>query len=131
VIFITLDDICEINRIWLERYGGRYVAENRNFSNKASLEYILAAIQFPLFGVERFPTLIDKAAALAWWITEGHVFVDGNKRTGMQAAIALLEINGARTYFDMDFLIETSLAIATGQISVEELSNLFSSCVQI
>lgn len=131
MIFIELDDICEINRIWIERYGGRYVAGNNNFSNRASLEYILEVIQFRIFGVDRFPTLIDKAAALAWWIIEGHVFIDGNKRTGMQAAIALLEINEARTDFNTDFLIEISLGVAMGQISVTELRDLLLGYVEI
>ena len=90
MIFLTLEDICEINLEWIVHYGGRYVAADRNLRNRAPLEYILAAIQYPVFGVQRFPRLIDKASALAWWIIEGHVFNDGNKRTGMQTAIELL-----------------------------------------
>jgi death-on-curing protein len=126
VIFLTLDDICEINREWIQRYGGRYVAVDKNLCNRASLEYILTAIQYPIFGVQRFPRLIDKASALAWWIIEGHVFNDGNKRTGMQAAIELLELNGVMTSFDTESVIEISLDVANGRISVEELADLIS-----
>jgi len=126
VRFLTLDDICDINRDWIQRYGGRYVAADRNLCNRASLEFILAAIQFPIFGMERFPGLIDKASALAWWIIEGHVFYDGNKRTGMQSAIELLELNDVIAHFDIESAIEISMAVASGQISVKELSSVIS-----
>ena len=131
MIFLTLDDICEINRDWIGRYGGRYVDVDKNLHNRASLEYILVAIQYPLFGYERFPTLIEKASALAWWIIEGHVFNDGNKRTGMQSAIELLELNGAVTHFDIDSVVAISVAVANGNISLPELTDLISMYVEL
>lgn len=131
MIFISLDDICEINREWIRLYGGRYVAVDNNLCNRASLVYILEAIQHPIFGIDRFPSLIDKAAALAWWIIEGHIFNDGNKRTGMQAAIELLEINGATTHFDSDSIVEIAIEIASGKVSVQELVSIFTSYVEV
>lgn len=131
MIFLTIEDICEINREWITRYGGRYVADNNNFLHKASLEYILNAIQYTVYGVDRYPSLIDKAAALAWWINKGHVFNDGNKRTGMQAAIELLEINGAITRFDSESIVKIALQIEGDKISVEELSLEFSYFVEL
>lgn len=130
MIFLTLEDICQINREWIQLYGGRYVAADRNLRNRDSLEYILSAIQYPVFGVQRFPRLIDKASALAWWIIEGHVFNDGNKRTGMQTAIELLELNGVVTSFDIESVIEISLAVANGHITVEELTDLILNYVE-
>lgn len=126
MIFLTLDQICEINRQWIARYGGRYLEADKNLQNRASLEYILEAIQYPIFGVVLFPSLIDKAAALAWWIIQGHIFNDGNKRTGMESAIELLEINGVTTYFDIDSVVEIPLAVAKGNVSVGELAQLVS-----
>ena len=122
MIFPTVEDICDINREWILKYGGRYVEANNNFSNASSLEYILNAIQYPIYGVERFPSLIEKAAALAWWIIEGHVFIDGNKRTGMQTAIEFLEINGANTKFDPESIVTIAIEIASGIKSVKDLS---------
>ena len=130
MIFLTLEQICEINREWIGLYGGRYVAAERNLRSRASLEYILAAIQYPVFAVQRFPRLIDKASALAWWIIEGHVFNDGNKRTGMQAAIELLGLNGVVTNFDIESVIGISLAVANAHISVEELTTLILNYVE-
>jgi len=130
VIFPTMEDICEINREWIMRYGGRYVEADNNFSNTSSLEYILDTIQHPIFGIDKYPSLIDKAAALVWWIIEGHIFNDGNKRTGMQVAIEFLEINGATTHFDSESIVAIAIEIASGNISVEELSSKLSSFVE-
>ena len=129
MIFPTIEDIYDINREWIMRYGGRYVEANNNLSNTSSLEYILDAIQYPIYGVDKYPSLIDKAAALAWWIIEGHIFIDGNKRTGMQAAIEFLEINGAITQFDTESIVTIAIEIASGIHSVEELSLKFSAFV--
>lgn len=131
VIFLSLDDICEINKEWIGRYGGRYVDVDKNLHNRASLEYILDAIRYPIFGYNRFPSLIEKAAALAWWVIEGHVFHDGNKRTGMQAARELLEVNGATTHFDIGSVTEISIAVATGSITLAELTQIMSHYVEL
>ncbi len=97
---------------------------DNNLRSRASLEYILGAIQYQIFGYDRFPTLVDKAAALAWWIIAGHMFWDGNKRTGMQSAIELLELNGVTTSFDVDSTIQIALAVANGNITLQELTEL-------
>jgi len=125
VIFLTISDICEINREWIERYGGRYVALDNNLCNRSSLEYVLSAIQYPIFGIERYPSLVEKAAALAWWIIEGHVFNDGNKRTGMQAAIEFVEINDGVHLFTYEAIISIALGIATRDIGLGDLTALF------
>ena len=80
---------------------------------------------------DKYPSLIDKAAALAWWIIKGHIFNDGNKRTGMQAAIELLEINEATAHFDSESIVEIAIEVASGNISVEELSSKISSFVEL
>jgi len=131
VIFLSLDDLCDINREWIGRYGGQYTAEDRNLHNRASLEYILDAIRYPIFGCHRFPSLGEKAAALAWWVIASHVFHDGNKRTGMQAAIELLEVNGATTHFRVDSVIEMALGVARGSMTVEELTQAMASYVDL
>lgn len=130
MIFLTLEAICDINREWIQHYGGMYVEANSNLRDRPGLEYVLAAIQYPVFGVQRFPRLIDKAAALAWWVIEGHVFFDGNKRTGMQAARELLELNGVLTHFDTESVIDISVGVANGRIRVDELADLFLNFVE-
>ena len=91
--FLQLSEIVLINRRMIDEYGG-YSEGQDNLRNPGSLKYILDAIQGSLFGQDRYPTLVDKAAAVAWYIIMHHVFHDGNKRTGMGACRSLLEANG-------------------------------------
>ncbi|AXK33162.1 type II toxin-antitoxin system death-on-curing family toxin [Streptomyces armeniacus] len=50
--------------------------------------------QTQVFGVEAYPDLFEKAAALLQSITSNHPFVDGNKRTAWMCAVVFLDING-------------------------------------
>jgi len=56
-----------------------------------------------------------------------HPFIDGNKRTGLAAALVFLELNGV--IFDGTFtdrLYEATMAVAESQIGKPELSQLLS-----
>lgn len=44
----------------------------------------------------------ELAAADAVYIVQGHVFLDGNKRTGAAAMLAFLEANGVRVRLSAD-----------------------------
>jgi len=131
VIFLTIEHICDINKEWIHRYGGNYTAFNNNFLFKEKLEHILVAIQYPIFGVDLYPSLLDKAAALAWEINKGHVFNDGSKRTGMQTAIEFLEINNAITLFHSNSIVEIALEIANENISVKDVASRFFPFVEL
>jgi len=85
--------------------------------NPGSLEWVLEAIQYPLFGVARYPTLVEKAAILAWTIIDGHVFWDGNKRTGMSALETLLILNGYQLNATDDEIEKIALQIADAAAS--------------
>jgi len=79
-----------------------------------SLEWVLEAIQYPLFGADRYPTLVEKAAMLAWIIIRDHVFYDGCKRTGMSALESIIEWNGCQLNATIDEVVEVALRIAGG-----------------
>lgn len=66
------------------------------------------------FGVDPYPTVLEKAAALLHSLTTSHPFTDGNKRVAFAAADVFLKLNGAR--FDPraeDDLFTTVLDVAT------------------
>lgn len=117
---LTISDIVAIHRKVVEHFGGPSGCEEA-FVNEASLEHALTAALFPLFGIDRFPTIFDKTAAIAHAIITGHVFVDGNKRTGLAVCVQMLAVNGFAfdlTKADEDFVVQ----IAEGGISVEEVA---------
>jgi death-on-curing protein len=111
VIFPTRKTIIKINRRHIKESGGIYLGHD-NLNNSDSLEWVLEAIQYPLFGVDNYPTLAEKAAILAWVIIDGHVFHDGNKRTGMSALLFFIQRNGFLLNVTDDELVEVALQIA-------------------
>ncbi len=72
---------------------------------------------------------VDNVFALAAMyciaIARGHVFLDGNKRTAINATYVFLKENGIKTRALPD-LEETILKVATGEIKVDELTDYFS-----
>ncbi len=117
---LTISDIVAIHRKVVEHFGGPSGCEEA-FVNEASLEHALTAALFPLFGIDRFPTVFDKAAAIAHAIITGHAFVDGNKRTGLAVCVQMLAVNGFAfdiSKADEDFVVR----IAEGGVSVGEVA---------
>ena len=82
---LTKADIVQINRRMIAEFGGLPFVEPDNMVNPGSLEHVLVEIQDSIFGYERFPGIVEKAAALEWRINTGHVFNDANKRTATEA----------------------------------------------
>lgn len=58
------------------------------------LESAVARPQATFDGVDLYPTLFDKAAALMESILVNHPFIEGDKRTGIAAAALFLLRNG-------------------------------------
>lgn len=121
IAYPTIDQICEANRRMIkeEEFGGLFV-EPDNLLNLNALEYILDAVQFSMHGITIYPTLKEKAAAIAHSIISRHVFHDGNKRTGTHVAWAFLRANGKEVFLD-ESIIELTVAVAESEASPEAL----------
>ena len=67
-----------------------------------------------MMGVEAYPTLDLKAAALLDSTVNNHALIDGNKRLGLIAVATFYEVNGF--YFDppLDDVYELVMAVADG-----------------
>jgi death-on-curing protein len=111
VRFPTRDNIIQLNRRHITRSGDDWIG-TENLENSGSLEWVLDAIQYPLFGIDLYPTLADKAAILAWTIIDGHVFYDGCKRTGVSALEIFVRLNGYALEATSEELIDVALRIA-------------------
>ena len=68
------------------------------------LDAAVARPQTTVFGLDAYPEMLDKAAALLLSLARNHALVDGNKRTAWAAAWTFLHINGIElaTDFDVD-----------------------------
>lgn len=68
-----------------------------------------------------YKSLEAKAARLGYFLIKNHPFIDGNKRIGMLAMMAFLELNGAGLICSDQDIVETGLRIATGKMDDKEL----------
>jgi len=76
-------------------------------------------------GVDLYPSLDAKAAALMQSLILNHPFLDGNKRTGITAAALFLRGNGRRLTADNAELERFTYAVTNGQVALEEIALWF------
>ena len=119
IAYPTVEQICEINRRMIQEFGGLFIPPDNLFNSNA-LEYVLDAIRSSIFGIDIYPTLKEKAAAIAHHIISRHVFRDGNKRTGTHVAWEFLRANGVRIHLDSS-IVELTVAIASRDATQGEL----------
>ncbi len=121
MIYLDKDDIAFINHRTLTEHGGKFMPPF-NFLYEANLDFLVEAVQADLFGEPMYPTVVDKAAVYCFNIIGNHIFSDGNKRTGLEAALSFLKLNGMRLERTMpqqdlyDFIIK----VASGESSLDE-----------
>lgn len=111
----SIENIVNAN-IKLIRETGGDVDSAGHFHNESSLNWVLDAIQYPVFDTEPYPTISDKASLLAWTIIDGHVFIDGNKRTGLISMMLFLEQNGFYISARENELFDVAHKVATASI---------------
>jgi death-on-curing protein len=114
IAYLTASDLYNLND---------QVTDGHTFVRDVNLLHSAAARPaLVLFGVEQFPTLIDKAAALLHSLAYHHLFADGNKRTAALAVEGFLTLNGAcMTWSEADkraFLLE----VARGGLDAEQVA---------
>ena len=89
IIFLDLDEVVEIHRDQVQRYGGLHRVRDAGLLESA------VTMPCAMFGgLYMHRDLFEMAAAYLYHIVKNHPFYDGNKRTGAVAAIIFLELNG-------------------------------------
>ena len=64
--------------------------------------------------IEAYPTIVEKAARLMYFIINNHAFIDGNKRIGVVVMLTTLRLNGMNLKYTQAELIELGLNTANG-----------------
>ena len=119
VAYPSLEQIVAVNRQMIRLSGGRFSPPD-NLINRSSLEYVLRAIAYPLYGQQLYPSLKEKAAALAYRIINRHVFSDGNKRTAVHIALEFLGANGIGILLDFS-IAYVARDVASGELAEQDL----------
>lgn len=103
-------------------------------SQLRDVDLLEAAIERPktsAFGVDAYPTIVEKAAALFHSLSRNHAFVDGNKRTSTVATILFLRMNGYRVTWEQENALEFILEVATGQHNLEAITTWLQANTQV
>lgn len=94
------------------------------------LDAAVARPQATVFGVDAYPDLYAKAAALLQSLARNHALVDGNKRTAWASAWTFLYLNGIE--LSPDFDVDAAEAFMNdvaqrGELPIEDIAAPLSS----
>src|SRR4051812_38510139 len=109
IIFLTLDEVFELHLKQIELFGG-----SAGLRDRGLLESAIAQPCQTFSGAYLHEDIAAMAAAYLFHIVSNHPFVDGNKRTGTDAAVVFLDVNGYELDTDDESLVQLVLAIAQG-----------------
>ena len=119
--YLTIGEVLRLHLLVAQQTGGA-----SGVRDASALESALAQPRMTFGGQELYPGVLEKAAALCFFIVSGHPFIDGNKRTGHAAMETFLVLNGfeidARTY-EQERVI---LAVAAGEMRLEAFTEWLS-----
>lgn len=76
------------------------------------------------------PDVAALAASYAFGIARNHPFIDGNKRTAAVVSETFLELNGASMMATDAEIVVAFLALASGDLSEDELADWFRTRLQ-
>jgi death-on-curing protein len=111
ILFLTVDEILEIHRDQIDRYGGDPAIRD--------IRLLESAQAMPCMGLADdyvHKDIFEMAAAYLFHITQNHPFVDGNKRTGAAAALVFLAMNDLELEVDESAFESLVREVAGGRL---------------
>ena len=116
MITLTVSEILRLHQKLLDATGG--LSGTRDLGLLESAVYSANQV----FGEEEaYPTVEQRAARLAYAITQNHPFVDGNKRVGMLVMLMTLRLNHVQIQYTQAELIQLGLSVADNSFRYEDI----------
>jgi death-on-curing protein len=124
--YLTKADIIQFNYRTISVHGGNYNPPY-NFLHEENLDYLIEIVKSEMFGQPLYPSIIEKASVYCFNRISNHIFSDGNKRTGLEAGLAFMYLNGFKLKEDLPkvSLTDFILNIASGNLTLEECTAWF------
>ncbi len=116
-IFVTREVLDDIHADSLHQFGGSPGVRDEGLIDSA----LGSAMNTFHYGSG---DLFDIAAAYAFHIAQAQAFIDGNKRTGIGAALTFLEYNGITTRLDDGTLYNAMIDVADRKLEKTGLAEL-------
>ncbi|MGA9521179.1 MAG: type II toxin-antitoxin system death-on-curing family toxin [Myxococcaceae bacterium] len=118
--FLNVDDVMQLHARSLELFGGI-----EGIRDLGLLESAVAAPQASFGGELVYRDLFEMAAAYAFHIAQNQPFLDGNKRSGLGAALAFIWLNGIDIEDPEQRLYDAMIALAERRMDKAGLAKLF------
>jgi death-on-curing protein len=115
--FLSLEEVLVLHEDRIRRYGGTAGIRDLKLLSSA-----LGTVSASFGGEFLHGSLFEMAAAYLFHITRNHPFLDGNKRTGLAAALVFLSIHDVEIEASEDDLTELVLGVAEGRVSKAEVA---------
>lgn len=125
LIFLGFDEVIEIHRDQVDRYGGA--------TGIRDIQLLESAIAMPAAGFGgqyAHGDIFEMAGAYLFHIIKNHPFVDGNKRTGAVAALVFLALNGVEIDAEPEAFERIVWAVAKGRADKAAVARFFRKCAQ-
>ena len=117
--FLTVEDVLQIHDEQLAAYGGA-----AGIRDQGLLESAVAMPQASFKEAYLHEDLARMASAYAFHIAQNQPFLDGNKRTGLVAALVFLDLNDVTVLDPEEKLFDAMIAIAERRMDKHGLAEL-------
>lgn len=111
-LFLTLDEILGLHDDQIRRYGGAGGVRDLGL-----LQSAIGTVSATFDGSFLHETVFEMAAAYLFHICRNHPFIDGNKRTGVAAALAFLEMNSIEINPGEDELYDLVIGVVAKKVT--------------
>jgi len=127
MIYLSRKEIILLDKILISSSGGHYIDFNSNLLNPNSLDWLVKAVKEEYFGTKKYRNVFEVASAYCFFIINDHIFNDGNKRTGTEAALFFLEKNGylLKEKISHKEIEHLALSVENKKLDLKKLSNWF------
>jgi death on curing protein len=116
-LFLRKQEVLQLHIRLIDMFGGSH-----GLHDEGALESALAAPENRAYYENASLALC--AAAYAYHLTQAHAFIDGNKRVAAATEL-FVELNGKKLLATNSQLIKLFLQIAAGEVSRQEIEQIF------
>lgn len=117
MIYLPVEEVIRLQQLVIARSGG-----GTGILEVGKIESAVAQPRMTFGGVELYPTVVEKAAALGFSLACNHGFVDGNKRIGHAAMETFLVLNGHELTSGVDEQEDMFLRLADHKVGRDEFT---------
>jgi len=116
MIILSVQEILQLHEKLVAATGGA-----SGLRDKSLLESAVMGCYQTFDGNMLYPTIIEKAAQIAFAICNNHPFVDGNKRIAVVSMLSMLRMNKVTLSFTQPELIALGLGLADGSLEYSDV----------